>query len=178
MGFYPSIPYSIWKASKIDIPCSFPRSRKAIKALNLRRKEHSPQSRGKGPCVPVCEKFRRLGFYQQIQIRKMEDFLQKVMQLKFVRVCCCPEQELDDGVEDVPYLFVGDACPSDNEKEFFDSEFEAVVTVEPKQAASYSPPQVILQGNSCADKKPGRAVRTKNGKMKDGWAREKRGEKE
>ena len=109
----------------------------------------------------------------------MEHFLQKVMHLKFVRVWCCPDQELDDGFPDVPYLFVRDACRSDDEKasEFFDREFEAVV-VEPKRAASYSPPQLVLQGKSSTDKKPGRAVRTKKGKMKDGWAKEKRGEKE
>ena len=105
----------------------------------------------------------------------MEHFLQKVMQLKFVRVCCCPEQELDDGVPDVPYLFVGDACRSEDEKEFFDREFEVVV-VEPKQAAS--PTQLLLQKTSCTDKKPGRAVPTQKGKMKDGWAKKKRAEKE
>ena len=93
-------------------------------------------------------------------------------QLKFVGECCCPDQEIDDGVPDDPYVFVGDVCPSDDENEVFDHEFDAVV-VEPKQAVSYSPPQLTLRGESSADKKTRRAVPTKNRKRKGGWAKKK-----
>ena len=102
----------------------------------------------------------------------MEQFWQWVTQLKFVRECSCPDQEIDDGVPDVPFVVVGDGCPTDDENEVFDHEFDAVV-VEPKQAVSYSPPQLILQGESSTDKKTGRAVPTKNRKRKGGWAKKK-----
>ena len=106
------------------------------------------------------------------QIRNMEQFLQWATQLKLVRECCGPDQEIDDGVPDVPFVVVGDVCPSDEENEVFDHEFDAVV-VEPKQAVSCSPPQLILQGESSTDKKTGRAVPTKNRKRKSCWAKKK-----
>ena len=64
----------------------------------------------------------------------MAGFFQWLIQLKYVRACCCPGQDIDVGDLDIPYQqYSGDAQPCNHE-----AEASQVVMREPKLRASLS----------------------------------------
>ena len=63
-------------------------------------------SRGGHPAGRV--RFISYAFWQllDLHIRRMAGFFQWLIQLKYVRACCCPGQDIDVGDLDIFYLFI------------------------------------------------------------------------